>query len=161
MIKHTIKILAITFLLLRTGYSQQDTLRNNSSEKEDTVFVMQKSPWGAVLRSAILPGWGQFYNQSYLKIPVVWGVLGWLGYQWYQNNKYYRQSQDLYNQTNNINYLSYKTFYQDQRDLFAIYFGLAYVLNLVDAYVDAELFDFSVKQDARTNSPMLNMRVNF
>lgn len=122
---------------------------------------MQKSPWGAVLRSAILPGWGQFYNQSYLKIPVVWGVLGWLGYQWYQNNKYYRQSQDLYNQTNNINYLSYKTFYQDQRDLFAIYFGLAYVLNLVDAYVDAELFDFSVKQDARTNSPMLNMRVNF
>lgn len=161
MIKHTIKILAITFLLLRTGYSQQDTLRNNSSEKEDTVFVMQKSPWGAVLRSAILPGWGQFYNQSYLKIPVVWGVLGWLGYQWNQNNKYYRQSQDLYNQTNNINYLSYKTFYQDQRDLFAIYFGLAYVLNLVDAYVDAELFDFSVKQDARTNSPMLNMRVNF
>ena len=147
--------------MLRTGYSQQDTLRNNSSEKEDTVFVMQKSPWGAVLRSAILPGWGQFYNQSYLKIPVVWGVLGWLGYQWNQNNKYYRQSQDLYNQTNNINYLSYKTFYQDQRDLFAIYFGLAYVLNLVDAYVDAELFDFSVKQDARTNSPMLNMRVNF
>lgn len=148
--------------MLRIGYSQQDTLRNNSSEKEDTVFVMQKSPWGAVLRSAILPGWGQFYNQSYLKIPVVWGVLGWLGYQWYQNNKYYKQSQDLYNQTNNINYLSYKkTFYQDQRDLFAIYFGLAYVLNLVDAYVDAELFDFSVKQDARTNSPMLNMRVNF
>ncbi len=147
------------FLLIQVGYSQQDTLSANSSSKGDSTFVMQKSPWGAVLRSAILPGWGQFYNHSYLKIPIVWGVLGWLGYEWYQNNKFYKQSQDLYNQTHILDYLGYKTFYQDQRDLFAIYFGLAYMLNLVDAYVDAELFDFSVQQNSMTNSPMLNMRI--
>ncbi len=160
MIKHLIKISIIAFLLLQVGYSQQDSAQSNTTSKGDTTFVMQKSPWGAVLRSAILPGWGQFYNHSYLKIPVVWGVLGWLGYEWYQNNKFYKQLQDLYNQTGNSEYLGYKTQYQDQRDLFAIYFGLAYVLNLVDAYVDAELFDFSVKQNTLTNSPMLNMRIN-
>lgn len=146
--------------MLQTGFPQQDTSLSNSTLKGDSTFVMQKSPWGAVLRSAILPGWGQFYNHSYLKIPIIWGVLGWLGYEWYQNNKFYKQLQDLYNQTSNNGYLPYKTFYQDQRDLFTIYFGLAYVLNLVDAYVDAELFDFSVKQNTMTNSPMLNMRIN-
>ena len=26
-----------------------------------------KSPWGAALRSGVLPGWGQLYNDSYLK----------------------------------------------------------------------------------------------
>ena len=161
LIKHIIKIAVIALFLSQLAYPQQDTLQTNSSTKEDSVFVMQKSPWGAVLRSAIIPGWGQIYNQSYLKVPIVWGVLGWLGYEWYQNNKLYKQSQDLYNQTNIPEFLSYKTIYQDQRDLFAIYIGLAYVLNLVDAYVDAELFDFSVKQDFRTNSPMLNMRIKF
>ena len=39
--------------------------------------------------------------------------------------------------------------------------GLTYILNLVDAYIDAQLFDFSVSRDAGTNSPMLNMRIKF
>lgn len=34
------------------------------------------SPKGALLRAAVLPGWGQFYNRQYVKIPVVWAGLG-------------------------------------------------------------------------------------
>lgn len=34
------------------------------------------SPRGALIRAAVLPGWGQFYNRQYLKIPVVVGGLG-------------------------------------------------------------------------------------
>jgi hypothetical protein len=146
---------------MQVSYAQQDTLQSKNNSPADTVFVMQKSPWGAVLRSAIIPGWGQFYNHSYLKIPVIWGIGGWLVYEWIQSNNLLKQSQTLYTQTNNSKYLDYKNIYQDQRDLFSIYIGLTYVLNLVDAYVDAELFDFTVKENSYTKTPMLNMRIKF
>ena len=42
-----------------------------------------KSPMGAVLRSAILPGWGQFYNEKYLKAIFVLSVNGALAYAIY------------------------------------------------------------------------------
>ncbi|MEP6676831.1 MAG: DUF5683 domain-containing protein, partial [Ferruginibacter sp.] len=34
------------------------------------------SPRIAVLRSAVLPGWGQATNKKYWKIPLVYGALG-------------------------------------------------------------------------------------
>ncbi len=127
----------------------------------DTSFRMTKSPWGAVLRSAIIPGWGQFYNESYLKIPVVTGILGWFAYHYLQNNSNYKDSRELYIKTGNSIYKNYREFYRDQRDLFAIYFGLAYLTNLVDAYVDAQLFDFSVKEDFYKKFPMFELRIKF
>ena len=64
--------------------------------------------------------------------------------------------------TNLLNqYKSNRDFYHNQRDLFTIYIGIVYVLNLVDAYVDAELFDFNVKEDYRTHQPMLGIKLNF
>jgi Family of unknown function (DUF5683) len=136
----------------------KDTSGNNSY---DSVFVMQKSPWGAVLRSAIIPGWGQIYNQSYIKAPIIWGgifalVLGWRFY-----NSRYKSYKDLYNQTSYTPYLNVRDFYHNQRDLFSIYIGIVYVLNLVDAYVDAELFDFNVQEDYRTHQTMLGIKLNF
>jgi hypothetical protein len=38
---------------------------------------------------------------------------------------------------------------------------LLYLLNLVDAYVDAHLFDFNVDEDFLTGSTRLNLRLNF
>ena len=60
---------------------------------------MQKSPWGAVLRSAVLPGFGQFYNESYWKIPVIWGVGALLISGWVYNNNLYNDNKDLYTNT--------------------------------------------------------------
>jgi len=115
---------------------------------------MQKSPWGAVLRSAILPGLGQFYNESYWKIPVVLGVIGYFTYVWNDQNNLYKKYRDLYTAslegsvTGNPNdYLRVREFYKDQRNDFAIYIGLTYFLQLVDAYVDAQLFDFNVEEN--------------
>lgn len=36
------------------------------------------SPRGALWRSAVLPGWGQIYNDQYVKLPFVYGALGGL-----------------------------------------------------------------------------------
>lgn len=122
---------------------------------------MQKSPWGAVLRSAIIPGWGQFYNEDYLHIPVIWGLLGWFGYEWVLNNKDYSDNRNLFKETGNSLYKLRRDFYRDQRDRFTIYMVLTYFLNLVDAYVGAHLFDFSVEEDYLMKVPRLKVIYHF
>ncbi len=156
-----INVAFLAFILLSASYAQQNLPQNADSTQNDTLFVMQKSPLGAVLRSAVIPGWGQIYNHSYLKAPVIWGIAGWLVYGWIQNNNNYKVFRDAYLKNQNLTLKTNRDFYRDQRDLFAIYLGLTYVLNLVDAYVDAELFDFNVKENIRTNTPMLDLQINF
>ncbi len=74
---------------------------------------------------------------------------------WIDNNNKYIDYKNLYIQTGgngSINYKLYRDFYRDQRDEFAIYIVLTYFLNLVDAYVDAHLFDFSVNENYMTKT---------
>jgi hypothetical protein len=159
---NTIKVFSLTILLNLSLFSQQDTTEvQDTTTISSDVFVMQKSPWGAVGRSAILPGWGQIYNESYWKAPVIWGVMGWFVYGWIDNNNNYNDYKNLYSQTGDTQYLNYRNFYRDQRDEFAIYLLLTYFLNLIDAYVDAHLFDFSVDENYMIGTKMLNVRVNF
>jgi hypothetical protein len=136
-----------------------DTLKN------DTVFVMQKSAWGAVLRSAIVPGWGQIYNSSYWKAPIVWGIGAWLVYNWVQNNNSYKTYRGLFlkyptSYSGDPNLL-YRNFYRDQRDLFTIYMAITYLLQLVDAYVDAHLFDFTVQESYQFGVPFIRFQLRF
>lgn len=161
LIKNTIKIIFFFTILNSSIYGFKDTLVVADTTTEVQVFQMQKSPWGAVARSAILPGWGQIYNESYWKAPVVWGIMGWFVYNWVDNNNKYVDYKNLYLQTNDGLAGDYRDFYRDQRDEFAIYIVLTYFLNLVDAYVDAHLFDFSVNENYMTKTKMLNVRINF
>lgn len=128
---------------------------------------MSKSPWGAVARSAILPGWGQYYNESYWKVPIFLGALGGLVYGWFYYNDLYRDYRDLYSESlsdggsGNQAFLSQRNLHLDNRDLFAIYIGLVYFLNLVDAYVDAHLFDFSVGENYNIGNRELQIKFYF
>ncbi len=113
-----------------------------------------------MLLSAVLPGAGQFYNESYWKVPVVVGLGIYFVSGYLQNNRNASHYRDLYSQTlaatpDNTNlieyYKGYREFYKDQRDSFAWYFVILYLVQLADAYVDAALFDFNV-------SPNLSLR---
>lgn len=151
LINHIAKIFFLILLFNIVCSSQEKT--------KDSVFVMHKSPWGAVLRSAILPGWGQIYNESYLKAPIIWGVSSWLVFNWIQSNNQYQDYKNL--AVNNQRFIITRDEFRDQRDLFVIYMGLTYLLNLVDAYVDAHLFDFNVEEDTRTGTQMMGVKVKF
>ena len=159
-----IKILPLLVLFSLPLYAQTEQVDTNAVQTNDSLFVMQKSPWGAVLRSAIIPGWGQFYNESYWKIPIVVGLIGYYTYGYIHNNDLYIEYRDKYTESltqstlGNSNYKRIREFYKDQRDLFAVYFGLTYFLNLVDAYVDAHLFDFDVSENPYTHTPQINMK---
>lgn len=157
---HITKLVLLVIILQAVSFSQIDSAKvQEQTGKTDSVFVMQKSPLGAVLRSAVIPGWGQIYNESYIKAPVVWGIFAGLAAGWiYYNNKYVN-SRDLFLQNQIAGYKDNRDFYRDQRDLMGIYIGIAYLLNLVDAYVDAQLFDFSVKDDNYSQQHWLNIKV--
>jgi hypothetical protein len=137
-------------------------------------FRMKKSPLLAVLLSAVLPGAGQFYNESYWKVPIFIGLTVYLGYEYYDNNKTYRNyrdqyeaSQNLYPPYGDLSLLSLREFYRNQRDDFFWYFIIVYVLNMVDAYIDAHLFDFNVSEDKIEGLGLndkkynLNFKINF
>lgn len=134
--------------------SLNDSTKKKSFDKP--VFKMKKSPWKAVAYSAILPGAGQFYNQSYWKIPVIAGLGGYFVYEWIKNNNeyldyktQYQNSQTEKNPSGNPQLQYLREFYRDQRDNFIIYSLILYVVNLIDAYVDAELFDFDVSDSIK------------
>jgi hypothetical protein len=154
-------IVNIVFVLIVFSTFTNGQERTEENQPSDSVFVMQKSPWGAVLRSAVLPGFGQFYNESYWKIPVIWGVGALFISGWVYNNNLYKDNKNLFIDTGNSLYKLNRDFYRDQRDNFTIYLVVLYVLNLVDAYVDAQLFDFSVEEDFNSGSSRINFRYNF
>ncbi|MCH9028882.1 MAG: hypothetical protein IH819_04555 [Bacteroidetes bacterium] len=161
MIKIIIKSSLILLLLSIFLKAQQQEVVDTTLSSNEITFEMQKSPWGAVGRSTLLPGWGQFYNEDYWRIPVIWGFLGWFGYQWVLNNNDYKTSRDLFIDTGNEIYRRQRNFYRDQRDNFTIYITITYLLNLVDAFVGAHLFDFSVEEDNVTKTPMLKVKYHF
>ncbi len=135
----------------------------------------------AVMYSAIFPGLGQIYNRKYWKLPLVYGAFMGCAYAITWNSKNLEDYSTAYSdiksddpKTNNSwedfipananpeDYIKDQSF-QDQlkrnkdyfrrnRDLSIIITVGVYLLCMVDAYVDAELFDFDI-------SPDLSMRV--
>lgn len=147
-------------------------LYDTIDKKKSKGFVMKKSPWTAVALSAVLPGLGQFYNESYWKIPIIAAVGGYFGYEIIRNNNKFLEYRDKYAESQNDTlfgpnsvFKDYREFYRDQRDQFIIYFGLLYLVNLFDAYVDAHLYDFDVSDEVKIgflkNGKFIKVDYNF
>lgn len=163
MVKLIIKIFLLAFIFHTVSteiIAQSEPIQSVNVQSDTSKYEMKKSAWGAVVRSAILPGFGQFYNESYWKVPVVWGALGYLSYLWIDSNNNYKKYRDLFTANrSNDSYLRLREFYKDQRDLNAVFIGIAYFLNLVDAYVDAHLFDFNVSEKMQVNTFYLSLKI--
>jgi len=158
--KNVILLFAISYLFL-LNVSRAQCPDSLLTESLQTVkkYELTKSPTGAMLRSMVIPGWGQFYNEAYWKIPVIWGAMGALGYAWKWNNDRVIKYDDLYRSEHNSGYYKMREFYRNQRDLNAVFFILAYVMNVIDAYVDAHLFDFETQFRYNEFSPEINLKV--
>lgn len=112
-------------------------------------FQMKKSPWEATWRSMAIPGWGQYYTEQYWKVPLILGGVGFLLYKIIGNNNLYLNYDRQYSsgnlQGNDLALaLNYREFYRDVRDEYGLYLLALYLVNIIDAYVDAHLFDFDV-----------------
>ena len=161
--------LIIAFFIIKTGICQNtetiDSLAIHAEiETVDTVNLKIHSPKKATLFSLVLPGLGQAYNKKYWKIPLVYAGFGVLYYFIKFNNKEYKEFRDAYyhsltnvdslppinkyeEQYNTESLLSAKNYYRRNRDLCYILTGVWYLLNVVDAAVDAHLFTWEVDEN--------------
>lgn len=120
------------------------------------------NPKKAVFFSAILPGSGQLYNRKYWKTPIVYTGFATIGYLAWQNNALYQTYRSAYTARNDNDPATVDTFpsyisaaslkanrdyYRRNRDLSYIGIGVWYILQLVDANVDAHLFTFTTSDD--------------
>ena len=148
-------------------------------------YLTMKNPMRASLYSAILPGMGQVYNGKWWKVPVIWGLLGTgAGFVIHYNNEhkefrgYYLDK--LYGNPienpaiNNLSLEQLANIQDDRkrsRDYAIALTALAYILNIVDATVDAHLYgikkdpDLSFKpvmlQEWNSIEPKLGLGINF
>ena len=129
------------------------------------------SPAKAAFYSAVLPGLGQAYNKKYWKIPIVYGALGTGIFFYLDNNKEYDRYRDAFKRRlagfnddefwgtdSNDNPLSSPQISNDaliraQRTLsrnreisLLVTIGI-YVLNIIDANVDAHLLQYNVDEN--------------
>ncbi len=129
------------------------------------------SPTKAGLYSAVLPGLGQYYNKKYWKIPVAWGALGaGIGVTIYNDKRYRRYRNAFVSEINgvphefsNYNISNLKEALGRQQDLwkrnrdYAIAAtGLIYILNIVDAVVDAHLYEGRNDPDLAVRPTLIN-----
>ena len=142
--------------------------------------MFKPDPKKAVLYSAIFPGLGQVYNRKYWKLPILYGGFVGLSYAITWNNSHYQDYFDAQRalldndptndhvwkkmlpfgmdpETADKNWFSgvlkdRKNYFRYYRDFSIILTVALYGLGIVDAYVDAQLFEFDV-------SPDLSMRV--
>lgn len=134
---------------------------------QDTVETVAKvkkrhSPTKAALLSAAIPGAGQIYNKKYWKIPIVYSGLAGLG-AWVginaKNLRGFTKAYKLEVDGDPLTIGEYKGFTGETQlntkrddakrnlDLSAIILGVFYALNIVDAAVDAHLYDYSITED--------------
>lgn len=135
----------------------------------DTVaiqsYAKRYDPRKAILYAAILPGLGQIYNKKYWKLPLVYGGFYAIGYglNWYNTlHKKYRGylfqnleagigenevNPDLPDPFDNMTMTTVRTTVdrvRRERDFMIILMGGMYILQMIDAHVDAHLKEFDL-----------------
>lgn len=154
-----------SFLLILGGQNliaqekEQPIIVAKDSILKKPVIYNPNAPAKAAFYSAVLPGLGQAYNKKYWKIPIAYAGLGAGIYFISDNNKKYNNYRDEYkrrlNGTNDPNHPIYgpvsdkklidaQKNAQRNRDLSIVITVLVYIVNIVDANVDAHLMQFNV-----------------
>ncbi|MDR1864309.1 MAG: DUF5683 domain-containing protein [Bacteroidales bacterium] len=145
----------------------------SAAYRADSVSLRRTPiPAKATIMSAVLPGLGQIYNRRIWKVPLVYAAIGASTYFLirYQNDyQRYRRAYidfkdgDPYTNFHEKLYIPaaydkerYLTAYKDasrrNRDWFIIAVVVSYLMNVVDANVDAHLFNYNVDDNLSLNA---------
>lgn len=178
--RHKKPLLLFSFMLLITfnviGQDADTTVQIVRDtifiESQDTTLIKsyakRYNPRKALLIAAAVPGAGQVYNKKYWKLPLVYGgfYIIYDGMQYY--NKLYQTHKDYlyYNLENGLSAGTAKNptsgYTTDQlrrivdksrreRDFQLILLGGMYLLQIIDAHVDAHLKEFDLNPNLRVS----------
>lgn len=106
-----------------------------------------KSPSKAIMYALVLPGLGQFYNGRYWKAPIVWAAVGVAGYAIVFNSNEYKAASSDYAQNPDDTNRRYLEFWRRNMELSYIAMIAIYALQILDAYVDAQLYNWDVNDN--------------
>lgn len=143
----------------------------NMAEQQQAAPDTIPQPREVMFKSVKIPGWGQVVNQQIWKVPIVYGLIGGIGYYSYWVHEQYKDYRAAaYNadpetddekfgptpsnipEGQSLNALrDQRNFLRNRRDLSFILIFAAYGLNVVDAYVFAHFRDFDVSDDLSAN----------
>lgn len=154
--------LVLFLSLLSSAYSQTE------SQEEDPIIPKHKyfedhNPTKAMWMSAALPGLGQYYNKKYWKIPIVYAGFSTLAYVSIINKQGYVKYRDAYasklalgdelsgdpliDNYSSDQLLRYREYYQGNLELNYILFGAFYMLQIIDAAVDAHFYQYNINDN--------------
>ena len=125
-------------------FGEEDLLR------VDTLLVEArepKSPTRALMYALVLPGLGQAYNGKWWKIPIVWGGLGVSVYAITYNTGMYEQAMYNYILNESDDNERIVRGWKRNMELSYIVTILVYGLQILDAYVDANLHSWDVNDN--------------
>ncbi len=158
-------LVVVVFLFgIHSAFGQEkiDTIQ------QDTTHSFKR----AMIYSAIIPGAGQIYNhiampkgkkKAYWKVPLIYAGLGATGYYAFINNRTKNELRAEYNfrqkgndpnlfpEYDDQGLLSLYATHRTRRDLCIVGFGFVYLLNIVDAGVEAHFVHFDVSDDLSIN----------
>lgn len=165
---------ALIFSLFYNSIHAQINLANDSTKIKDSTIVKNDRPRNAALLSTVIPGAGQIYNRKYWKTPLIYGGFSGLGFMIYRNNNEYQDYRNIYrslidtiigNEIESPYSAEQLKVLKDgarrNRDFFIIIAVAWYAANIVDAIVDAHLYDFDVSDNLTLRvSPFFNYNTN-
>jgi hypothetical protein len=143
-----------TLQVMEVGDSTPLFISGNLTSADSVAMKTEElhSPFKAIMYALVLPGLGQGYNRKYYKIPIVWAALGGAGYAITYNSGKYRDAAYEYalkpDDTNERILRGWRRY----MELSYIALTLVYALQVVDSYVDAQLYSWDVSEN-------LSMRV--
>ena len=164
--KNKVTLLSLFFLVYLTSYSQENELRFD--ELDPTA------PSKAAFYSAVIPGLCQGFNKKYWKIPIVYAAIGSSAYLYDFNTTKYWDYRTAYKSRkagykndpyqnlilDDDRLLDGADFHKKNRDLSMVFIVGFYILNILDANIDAHLKQYNVNESL-TIKPYINNDIEF
>ena len=168
-LKHFIFVFLFTGMATISSTAQEVRIDSNGVfegkiehiDHEDLELI--HSPKKATILSACLPGAGQIYNKKWWKAPVVWAGIGvslylsqdYRGEYQFWKDQYIRRvdtsKADDYPNASTISIENQMLTYRKWMETSYVVAGAIYILQILDANVDAQLLTFDVSDDLSLN----------
>lgn len=161
------------------GGSHSESITNLTPRNtlNDTLEVVPKE---VMMKSLLVPGWGQIQNRQAWKVPIIYGALAGGGvYLSDLTKRYHDYRAAVYNisrgsesdfrygdtpsyipENANLTELQrLRDSYRNKRDFAFILIGILYGLNVLDAYVYAHMSSFDVSDDLSASVSFIPMDI--
>ena len=158
-------IIALLLFSLHASFAQEaeNSIETKQKTPETEEQVRLVSPIGAMVRSAFVPGWGQFYSRGYYRgsltvLGIGGSIIGAVLAQNSFNNRYAEYEKLVWDGFSSENVILESYEYANQRyklRTFFLYTGIGiWLYSLIDSYVSANFHNAttliqSIEQDAR------------